>query len=400
MNWKTLPLGQLNIELSSHCNAACPLCPRYYNNTRLVQPGLKLKSISLEEFKRYFPEEIIRNLNRITYCGTMGDPIMAKDCYEIFQYVQDLNPLCIQRVHTNGGMRDSLFWDKMGKLFSTSNMELVFSIDGLETTNHIYRRNVDWTKLMQNVVSFLNAGGRAYWEWLIFGHNEGQIEEGSALAKTLGFLDFNPKRAFGFDNASLKSISPIPAYDKQGDLEYKIYPPTQAKYQNANDLSKFKDVDYESRNLTEFNNAKELKFFPKIVNNVLNFKDSDVSDLGEYGTELDKKTISCRSHHIYKDRQWSEIYVNSSGLLLPCCFVGTRYDASINYFLDNQLKAKINVNKDDLDLNIHTIKEILDSGILDKIFTDSWELSSISKGKLSMCSETCGSNNPMDNLYV
>lgn len=400
MNWKTLTIGKLHIELSSHCNAACPSCQRYYNGTDLVRPDLELNSITFENFKKYFPEDIIRNLEKITFCGTMGDPIMAKDCYEIFEYVHKVNPKCWQRVHTNGGTRSKEFWEKMGKLFNHPRMQLVWSIDGLEDTNHLYRRKVDWNILMRNVKAFISAGGMAYWEWLIFGHNEYQIAEAKELSRTLGFVDFLPKRAFGFDDPTHKSINPMPVYNKNGELEYKIYPPTISEYQNVSSDSVFKDKDFQSVNLTEFYKAKEIKFFPKIKRRIEECTDNNYIELGNYAKELSDKEIKCRSHYTSDTHQHSEIYVSANGILLPCCFVGTRLDASIDYFIDHQLKSKINQRKEELDLNKKDIKDILDSGILDQIFTDSWSKDSIQHGKMAYCAEVCGTNNAMDKLYV
>ena len=399
MNWKTLPLKQLHIELSSHCNAACPNCPRYFNHTPLVQPDIDLTSISLLDFKKYFPEEIIKGLTRITFCGTLGDPIMAKDCYDIFQHVYNTNSKCIQRVHTNGGMHNTKFWSRMGELFKHNNMQLVFSIDGLEHTNHLYRRNVNWNKLIENVKAFIQSGGLAYWEWLVFGHNEDQIEEARAFSKELGFMDFITKRAFGFDNPQYKSISPMPVYDREGKLEYKLYPPKRSEHQNTYDLSIFKDVEFSTQDLSEFNQAKQLKFFPIIKKRMDNFTDSNATELLVYGDELNKKNISCRSH-IDDNEQYSEVYVNANGLVLPCCFVSSRYDTNIDHFMDHQLKTKINADKNALDLNVQNIKEIIDSGILDKVFTQSWSCPTIESGKMAFCAETCGNNNAMDKLYI
>jgi MoaA/NifB/PqqE/SkfB family radical SAM enzyme len=400
MNWKTLKLGQLHIELSSHCNAACPNCQRFYKGTDLVRPDLKLNSITLDNFKKYFPKDIICNLEKILFCGTMGDPIMAKDCYEIFKYVHTINPKCFQRVHTNGGIRSEEFWSKMGKLFDHPRMELVWSIDGLEDTNHLYRRNVDWNVLMRNANAFINAGGRANWEWLIFGHNEHQVEQARQLATDIGFKNFSPKRAFGFDDPKNKLIKPMPVYNKQGELEYKIYPPKTAEYQNANDDSIFQDRDFKSVDLAEYVEAKEIKFFPKIKRKVEEFNNEKHIELGEYSKELSNKTIQCRSHIQFDTHQISEIYVSANGLMSPCCFVGTRLDSNIDYFIDHQLKSKINPIADLLDLNKRNIKEILESGILDQIFTDSWTKDSIQTGKMAYCAEVCGTNNAMDKLYI
>lgn len=399
-NWKTLPLGQLHIELSSYCNAGCPNCQRFYKSTPLVRPDLKLNSITFEDFKKWFPEEIIKNLDRIAFCGTMGDPIMAKDCYEIFKYVHEINPNCLQRVHTNGGTRSVEFWTKMGKLFTHPKMMLIWSVDGLEDTNHLYRRFVDWKVLMRNIKAFIGAGGKAYWEWLIFGHNEHQIPEAKKLAKDLGFADFLPKRAFGFDNPQQKLVTPMPVYDREGNLEYKIYPPQMPEYQNISDGATYRDKEFTSVNLTEFNEAKVIKIFPRIQKRTEECNDNRYTELGPYAEELSTKKIKCRSHIIFERHQSSEVYVNASGLLLPCCFVGTRMDANIDYFIDHQLKLKVNQYKDELDLNKRNIKEILESGILDRIFTDSWVKEHIRDGKIAYCAEVCGSNNAMDKLYV
>lgn len=402
MNWKTLPLKQMHIELSSHCNAACPLCPRTYENTNLVRPDLKLTSISFEDFKRYFPKELLEQLKLVNVCGTMGDPIMAKDCFEIFEYLAEVNPACRQEVHTNGGMRSPEFWSKMGKLFQQKQMTLIFSIDGLEDTNHLYRRNVDWNTLMKNVNAFITAGGNAVWEYLVFKHNEHQIEEAKKLAKSLGFQRIEFKRAFGFEDQMEKKSKPRAVYNQEGKVEYKIYAPTIPEYQNI-DVARFTpaEKDYGDIDLTEYNTIKTIKIHPAIKRSLAFFTDeSCVHQLGDYAADLNSKSIKCKSHLGFGTPVHSEIYVNAQGIVFPCCFVGTRYDSGFNYFIDNQLKSKINSRIEDLDLNLKDLEEILTSGVLDEIFTASWQIPEIRYGKIAYCAEMCGENNAMDKLYV
>ena len=38
--------------------------------------------------------------------------------------------------------------------------------------------------------AFINAGGRARWDFLIFAHNEHQVDEAEALATKWGFKSF------------------------------------------------------------------------------------------------------------------------------------------------------------------------------------------------------------------
>lgn len=393
MSWKTKLPRYLHIELSTFCNAACPLCPRYYHGTDLIRPDLNLSQITLSKFKQYFSKESIERLDRILYCGTLGDPIMAKDAFDIFEYVHHLNPNCSQYVNTNGGIRDEYFWRKMGKLFQKDNMKVVFSIDGLEDTNHIYRRNVNWSKLISNVNTFIDAGGRADWEFLIFHHNEHQIEKAKLLAKELGFDDFKLKKALGFEKPIENLLEPRMVFNRDGKVAYKIYPPTRRDYQNANADAQFQD-NYYDLDMSEYHKANELKYFPKTKNKLDQFSDHQASDLGPYEKDLNKKIIKCKS--IFND--FTEIYVNASGILFPCCFVGTRFDSNIDNFLDYQIKSKISPRSHELDLNLRPLEDILNSGVLEEIFYDSWNKSSIKDGKLAYCSETCGENSPLDKI--
>ena len=71
-----------------------------------------------------------------------------------------------------------------------NNIEVRFSIDGLEDTNHLYRQDVEWNKIMDRVKWFIDAGGNAIWKWIPFLHNKHQEEETRALSKELGFKEF------------------------------------------------------------------------------------------------------------------------------------------------------------------------------------------------------------------
>ena len=395
-SWKQLPPKLLHIELSTFCNAACPICPRFYEGTDVVRPDLNLTQITLKKFKKYFPVDSIKQFTRILYCGTMGDPIMAKDCFDIFEYVHNLNPNCNQVVHTNGGIRNTEFWTKMGNLFKHNNMKLVFSIDGLEDTNHLYRRNVDWNTLINNVKTFIAAGGNATWEFLVFRHNEHQIEEAKEIAYNMEFMDFQPKRAFGFHDPLNNKLIPRIVFDKNGIQQYKILPPTEVKHNITDEIKEFKDRDY-NIDVTELNEAKILKYFPRLKKKIDQFDESvEADDLGNYGEVLNKRTIKCKSH----SENYSEIYVNAEGILLPCCYVGTQFDSGIDSFQTRQIKSKINANKKELDLNVYDINIIIESGILEKIFTQSWSKKSIQNGKMAYCLEMCGNNNDLERLYI
>ena len=69
----------------------------------------------------------------------------------------------------------------------------MFSIDGLEDTNAKYRVNVNWTKLINNAQAFINAGGSAHWDMLVYRHNQHQVDQCEQLARDMGFKWFRAK---------------------------------------------------------------------------------------------------------------------------------------------------------------------------------------------------------------
>ena len=78
-----------------------------------------------------------------------------------------------------------------------------FAIDGLEDTNHIYRRNTDWVKIVQNATAYIAAGGRAEWDFIVFAHNA-PPNTTIALGNGAEFLELP-----NFKRPLINSISPF-----------------------------------------------------------------------------------------------------------------------------------------------------------------------------------------------
>ena len=174
----------LHLEPTNKCNAVCPQCPRTIYLDKLVESELTLADI-----KSMLPIEFIRQLNKMFMCGNFGEPAAAKDALEIFKWFREVNPTIELGMNTNGGLRSRTWWSQLAKLTNY----VVFSIDGLEDTNHIYRINVSWSKLIENVNAFIAAGGNAQWDMLVYEHNEHQILQATELAKAMGFKCFRSK---------------------------------------------------------------------------------------------------------------------------------------------------------------------------------------------------------------
>lgn len=370
---------RLHIELSSRCNASCPACSRNYSGGP-VADDLELTELSLNDIKRMVPVEIAKNLIGINFCGNVGDPGMAPDLIPILEYFREHSPKIVQQIRTNGGMRNEKFWTALGEFYKKqppardnhlfSKAGVVFSVDGLEDTNHIYRRGVIWDKLIRNMRAYSATGAFAVWEWLLFEHNEHQVEEARALAKELGF-EFIVKNPLGFGEYE-DSLSGMNVYGKDGDYEYTIWPTKYTGHRKEPVFGKKVDFTYKDR-LT-------------------------IPILPEFSKELEKNsTIVCKS---IEHGNSKEIYISANGYMLPCCFLGGVF----GQFHSSYSRYQFNKMITDYGLEVFNLKnqsmlDIIQGDDFSKFFLDGWKADTIESGKLLYCLETCGHKSAMDKLY-
>lgn len=221
------PIDSIEIELTTHCNASCPQCSRnFYGGP--IWPTLPLISLDLEWIKEKLPLEFVRDLKLIRLCGTYGDPCAHPHLLEIIQWFK-IHTKGKIIINTNGGLRSTSWWSKLASSLENQDMVL-FGIDGLEDTNHIYRRGVKYSKLMENVKAFINAGGQAEWQFIVFEHNQHQVEEARKLSEDMGFKDFFVKKTTRFVDKKHELVDKIPIVDKNKVIFLK--PPTDKKYLN------------------------------------------------------------------------------------------------------------------------------------------------------------------------
>jgi MoaA/NifB/PqqE/SkfB family radical SAM enzyme len=197
-------ITQVHWEPTDKCNSACPMCPRYDSK------GFEISTLAntewtLEGFKKAWPVEFIRGLQKILACGNFGDPCACKEFVDIYEYVRAVSPRIGLSCNTNGSLRTPAWWSRLGAVMrqeQNAGNYCTFSLDGLEDTNHLYRRNTNWKKIMENAQAFINAGGIAHWDYIVFEYNEHQIDEARELARTMGFKNFNVKRTTRWANYS------------------------------------------------------------------------------------------------------------------------------------------------------------------------------------------------------
>ena len=152
-------IDEYQIEITSYCNAACPQCPR--NNLGYgINPYLYLQHLPYTILDKTFNEDLVSRIRQIFFCGSYGDPILHPDFLEICQNFRNKNPYVWLYIHTNGGLYNTDYWCKLAKIINGYG-KIDFGIDGLEDTNHIYRKNVNYNKVIENARAFIDAGGHA-----------------------------------------------------------------------------------------------------------------------------------------------------------------------------------------------------------------------------------------------
>jgi len=324
-------INHINAELSNFCNSACPMCPRYDSDLNLIKDISNNSHTSLDDIKNKIGEKVISQLKLFRSCGNLGDGSMNPECLEIYQYIKSINNKTKLSLNTNGGARDTAFWQELAKL----NVTVVFSIDGLEDTNHLYRRNVKWTKLWNNVESFISNGGQAQWDFLIFKHNEHQLIEAEQLAKKVGFKKFQKKYTTRWND-----------FDSDG---------------NWLERTKIKVDDY----ALEMSSHQQQNIHPGAVK-----KSSTVNNLVD-------KNVVCKSY----SNNNVEIYLHANGYVSPCCWLG---DLTIHE------SKNIIKNYSEVSIKNKTLEEILKG----EYFQSLWNGIQNKAGayRLQTCLQTCGIN--------
>ena len=169
-----------------------------------------------------FTVEQIQKLDKMFMCGNYGDPAAGQHTLEIFQYFRSINPSITLGMNTNGGLRSTTWWQKLATIMNQPKDYVIWSIDGLEDTNHIYRINVDWNKVIDNAQAFIQAGGNAHWDMLIYEHNEHQVSAAEFLAQQLGFKWFRGKVSRRFENFPITFLKPPKNFKNDSALRGEI----------------------------------------------------------------------------------------------------------------------------------------------------------------------------------
>jgi len=299
----------IHLEVTQNCQASCPMCDRNQNGGAL-NPHINLDELTIGDVKRIFTPEFIAQLNTMYMCGNLGDPIVARDTLEIFTYFREHNPNMWLSMNTN-----------------------------------------NWDNVYRSMKAFIAAGGRARWDFLIFEHNQHQVDEAKELSQTMGFEKFVAKKTGRFISANSEKKETHQAVDRKGNQTTELKKPEE-KYVNS---------------ALKKQTMLEIKY-------------------GSMDNYYEQTPIRCK----VKDE--GSLFITAEGLALPCCWTaGRMYKWWNKDPKQEQIWKFIEFagGKDAINAKIHGLERVFKTEIF-TLIEDSWQETSYESGRLKVCAMKCG----------
>ncbi len=180
-----------HIEPANFCNLSCPFCG---DHNRAFERKHSL--ITVEKFQRIFDQigDHLLQLNLFWY----GEPLLNKDLPEMIKIAKKKS----LRVALSTNM--TILTESMADGLVTSGLDLmILSIDGAtQETYQKYRVGGDYEKVVKNIellkrkkIAHVSDSPRLEWRFLVFKHNEHEVEAAREFAKQLG-VEFGTLHAY------------------------------------------------------------------------------------------------------------------------------------------------------------------------------------------------------------
>jgi len=327
-------IRHVHLEISSLCNAACPLCPRNFYGYEF-NDGYVEHNMTLVEAKKIFQPKFIQQLDEIYMNGNFGDAVMNPETVEIVEYFRFYSSTLKIIISTNAGARNKDYWQSL----AIAGVEVVFCIDGLEDTHSLYRQNTLYSTVIQNAKIFIAAGGNAVWKMIDFDHNRHQQAIAQALGQQLGFKKFQL-----VDHGRNRA----PVFDKSMQLSHTIGSPVETSF----------DRLWKSRT-------------------------QDQLQLEDITPGRVPKNIQCRV------KKQKSIYISSTGDVSPCCYLGfnpkTYGHGNYHQAANAQFRDFVQENNA-LD---HSLEHCI--AWFNEI-EKTWSIPTFEAGRLVICNDVCGSD--------
>ena len=323
----------VHIELTTRCNARCPMCMRNYRGYD-YNSGYPDTELTVTDIRKILYPNFLSQLDYVNFNGNLGDFALNSQALEIVEYIVQHN-VSVQ-INTNGSLRGPNWWKRL----ALPGVTIGFALDGLEDTHSLYRINTLYSTVIRNAQTFIKAqGGRATWKYIVFDHNQHQVEEARRRSEELGFDAF-----YLADRGRHEGW----AFDKQGQLLHTL-------------------------------GSSEVISFDKIWPLVPFDVDASLKSHQDHK----HNTVHCES------KELRSIYINSIGEVYPCCYMGfsprTYGTGRGHQVINAQIQPLLSPN--------NTLEHGIEKSMqwFEKI-PPGWEADRFDQGRLLVCDTNCGKN--------
>jgi len=187
----------IQIETTSRCTLKCPACSR----TTLAKYSKKPMThydVDPDILFNFLDCQAGNKIKILDLCGDYGDSIYYP---RLFELIEKFRSKVSFTIRTNGSYQTENFWKKLCSVLGKDDI-IIFGIDGLKDTNHLYRVNSDWESIMMAVDIVAASDVKLVWETNVFSFNYNRLEEIKSFAETKGAL-FTASKTHRFGDKKL-----------------------------------------------------------------------------------------------------------------------------------------------------------------------------------------------------
>lgn len=169
---------KVQVGITTRCNSSCAFCLR-----------TDLEKLGFVDRKSDMPIETVKNIieknndvKEIQLCGNRGEAIFHPEIDSFIDLIKCNNKRFV--MNTNGDRFDVSWWFDLGQKTDKRD-QIIFAIDGLKEAHNNYRKT-NFVNVLKNLKSFIQGGGNAVWQMILFRYNESQLRLIKTISKDIG----------------------------------------------------------------------------------------------------------------------------------------------------------------------------------------------------------------------
>lgn len=176
----------LDVAITSVCNAHCMDCARWWVDEQgeLYDNPLDTHRNQHWPWRRLADHtDVLSNIQRVLITGNAGDPLSHPHIADLVHHWRTQWPHSHIEIDTNGSLGTPETWQRLRDCA----VSVRFAVDGLEHTNHIYRKSVPWHRVVHNIRQWHSLGGDGTLKTIDFPWNAQDRDQIKAWSQQLGF---------------------------------------------------------------------------------------------------------------------------------------------------------------------------------------------------------------------